>query len=100
MNYTWNIIDLKRTISDGVVNEIQYQCLAESASFTDRQISFLTITGSSEDPDFIPYEDLTEGVVLAWVTGSIDKGTFEAELSSSLALQINTIDNEGNGLPF
>ena len=102
MEYTWSIINLKRTISDDVVNEIQYQCLAESASYSDRQISYLTITGSSEDPDFIPYEDLTEGVVLAWVTGSIDKSTFESETSASLALYINDVNGitEENGLPF
>ena len=100
MTYTWNIVDLKRTISDGVVNEIQYQCLAQSSSYSDRNISSLTITGSSEDPGFIPYDDLNEEVILAWVTGSIDKGAFEAELSASLASQINAIDDEGHGLPF
>lgn len=100
MNYTWNIVDLKRTISDDVVNEIQYQCIAESASYSERQISFLEITGSSEDPGFIPYEDLTEGIVLAWVTGSIDKTSFELEVSSSLASQVNDVNSEDYGLPF
>ena len=100
MNYTWNIVDLKRTISDDVVNEIQYQCIAESASYSERQISSLEITGSSEDPGFIPYEDLTEGIVLAWVTGSIDKTSFELEVSSSLASQVNDVNSEDYGLPF
>lgn len=100
MNYTWNIVDLKRTISDDVVNEVQYQCIAESASYSERQISSLEITGSSEDPGFIPYEDLTEGIVLAWVTGSIDKTSFELEVSSSLALQVNDVNSEDYGLPF
>ena len=100
MNYTWNIVNLKRTISDDVVNEIQYQCIAESASYSERQISLLEITGSSEDPGFIPYEDLTEGIVLAWVTGSIDKTSFELEVSSSLASQVNDVNSEDYGLPF
>jgi hypothetical protein len=100
MNYTWNIVNLKRTISDDVVNEIQYQCIAESASYSERQISSLEITGSSEDPGFIPYEDLTEGIVLAWVTGSIDKTSFELEVSSSLASQVNDVNSEDYGLPF
>lgn len=102
MDYTWKIYNLKRTISDDVVNEISYGCIATSSSYSNRKISNLEITGSASDPGFIPYDDLTEGIVLSWVTGSIDKSSFELETSSSLANVIRDIEGktEETGTPW
>lgn len=97
MDYTWKIYNLTRTTSDDVVYEVIYGCIATTSSYTSsythRQASTLEITGSSSDPDFIPYEDLTEDIVISWVTGSIDPLAFKTEVSASLALQINHQNN-------
>ena len=102
MNHTWKIYDLKRTIADGVVNKITYACESEYSGSGTRKIGDLTITGSASDPDFISYTDLTEGIVVGWVTGSIDTSSIETENSSSIASNIvaRAAITEKNGTPW
>lgn len=88
MEHTWKIYDLKRTITDGVVTEIIYACESEFSGSGTRKIGELKITGSTEDVDFVAYENLTEDIVLGWVTSSIDTTAIETLCSSSIAEQI------------
>lgn len=88
MNHTWKIYDLKRTIADGVVTEVTYACESNYSGSGTRKIGELTVTGSTDDPDFIPYEDLTQTDVLGWVDTNIDKTIFETENSASIAQQV------------
>ena len=91
MTHTWKIYDLKRTISTGVVDEITYACESEDSGFGAREIGYLTITGSPSDEGFIPYDNLTEGIVLAWVTGSseVDIPATETLCSASIAMSVS-----------
>jgi len=102
MNHIWKIYDLKRTIADGVVTEITYACESELSGSITRKIGNLSITGSTSDPSFVEYTDLTEGVVLSWVTGSINVSLTETENSSSIAQQITAqaAITESNGKPW
>lgn len=104
MNHTWKIYDLKRTISDGVVNRITYACESEYSGSGSRRIGELEITGDASNEGFIPYEDLNEGDVLAWVTGSedIDTSAIEALCSASIAEQIvsSATITEATGTPW
>lgn len=88
MTHNWKIYELKRTISDNVVTEITYACESELSGSTSREIDNLVVSGSASDPGFIPFNDLTQGDVLAWVTGSIDTSVFETSNSSSIAQHI------------
>lgn len=88
MTHNWKIYDLKRTISDNVVTEITYACESQLSGSNSRKIGELEISGSASDPDFIPFNDLTQDTVLGWVTGSIDTSVFETSNSSSIAQQI------------
>ena len=104
MQHIWKIYDLKRTIADGVVNNITYACESEFSGSGTRQVGELTITGDSSDENFIPYEELTEGDVLAWVTGSseINTSSIESENSASIASFIVAQEavTESNGTPW
>jgi hypothetical protein len=102
MNHIWKIYDLKRTIADGVVTEITYACESELSGSSTRKIGDLSITGSPSDPSFVEYADLTEGIVLSWVTGSIDTTPIEVENSSSIAasLTAKAAITEANGRPW
>ena len=53
-----------------------------------RKIGDTELTGSVDDADFIAFEDLTEEIVLGWITSSIDTSIFETENSSSIAQQV------------
>jgi len=50
----------------------------------------MLVTGSSTEPGFIPFEDLTQDIVLSWITGSFDIPVIQTELSSSLNKLLTT----------
>jgi len=86
MQHTWKIYDLKRVTANGMVTEATYACESEHDNAGSRKIGQITFTtGSISDADFISYENLTEDIVLGWVTGSIDTSLFETDNSSSIA---------------
>lgn len=102
MNHNWKIYDLKRTTADGVVKLVTYACESEDSGYGTRKIGELTVTGSASDSGFIPYDDLTEANVLAWVTSSVDTASFQSENSSSIAARITAeaAVTESNGIPW
>jgi len=102
MNHTWKIYDLKRTIADGVVTKVTYACESELSGSSNRKIGELTVAGSADDADFIAYEDLTQEIVLGWVTGSVDTASIETANSASIAAFIVAIAaiTEKNGTPW
>jgi hypothetical protein len=102
MTHSWKIYDLKRTIADGVVNTITYGCESKLENASARKIEDLTITGSVEEENFIPYEELTQEVVLGWVTSLVDTATIETLNSASIAQQIEAQAalTEVNGTPW
>ena len=102
MQHNWKIYDLKRTISDGVVNLVSYACESEHSGYGTRKIGELTLSGSASDPGFIAYDSLTEANVLAWVTSSVDTSSFESENSASIASTIvaQAAITESNGKPW
>ena len=88
MDHNWKIYDLKRVIDNGVVTEITYACESQLSGSGTRKIGNLTVAGSSDDADFISYDNLTQIDVLGWVYASVDKTIFETENSASIAQQI------------
>jgi len=102
MEHIWKIYDLKRTISSGVVTEVTYACESELSGSGTRKIGDLTLTGSTEDANFIAYEDLTQADVLGWVDSNVDKTVFETENSSSIVSSIaaRAAITESNGTPW
>ena len=102
MNHTWKIYDLKRTTADGVVTNVTYACESELSGSTTRKIGQLTVVGSADDADFVAYEDLTQEIVLGWVTSSIDTSSLETANSASIAASIvaRAAITERNGTPW
>lgn len=89
MNHNWKIYDLKYVIADGMVTKATYACESSEGNVSTRHIGDMHLTtGSASDSDFINYENLTEGDVLSWVTGSIDTAAIETENSASIAQNI------------
>ena len=102
MEYTWKIYDLKRTIDNGVVTSVTYACEGEHESNFDRKIGDLEVVGSTSDEGFVAFEDLTEEVVLGWVSSSIDQPSIELLISSSIQerVQIQSVITEATGTPW
>ncbi len=85
MEHILKIYGLQRVESDGVVDSIMYGIESNHNNHTERYISTLAITGSFTDEGFIFYENLTENIVLGWITSSIDIPAIEVQNSASIA---------------
>ena len=104
MIHRWYIKDLKRNIADGLITTASYHCKSRVDDM------FATINAgevhlASKDPsdsDFIQYSDLTQDIVLGWITGSLDVNAIQTANSASVAAKIADYNarTEDNGLPW
>lgn len=87
MRTTWKVANLKRDNTTGLVSELSYLVLFDADGQTVHHFETLFIQGSENDSDFIPFEDLTEDIVIGWVHDLLgaDKIT-EIEKRSKLLL--------------
>jgi hypothetical protein len=82
--YNWTIANLEHNVADGGVIVAHWRVTAEDGDYT---ASAYGTAGFTPDPDaagFVPYADLTEADVLAWVWGSVDKDEMEANLAQQI----------------
>jgi hypothetical protein len=92
MKTTTKIVNLKRKPTSGLVFEVTYIMSFELASETDRKVGMIEFEGDETDPNFIPFEELTEETVLGWVTNSLGEEEItkiETEFESRLQEIIN-----------
>lgn len=86
--YNWNIANLEHNVSDGGVIVAHWRVSAKETvgddTFTTSAYGTAGFTPDPTAPDFIPYADLTEANVLAWVWGSVDKDEMEANLGQQI----------------
>ena len=87
MNTTTKIADLKRKPTTGLVFEVTYVMNFELEGETDRKVGTVEFEGNVNDPNFVPFEDLTEEIVLGWVTATLGEeqiSTIETEFETRL----------------
>jgi len=92
---TWTIANLERNTADGGVTVAHWRCTAVDG---DHSASAYGTVGFTPDPTaegFVPYENLTEADVLAWVHGSVDKDATEAALTSKIDAEKNPTTEAG-----
>lgn len=102
----WTIAQLERNTTDNGVIVAHWRVTAEETVGTEDDA--VTYTASSygtcgfnpdpASPSFVPYEDLTEADVLAWVYESVDKDATEAALTANIEEQKNPVTE--TGLPW
>jgi hypothetical protein len=94
--FTWTIPNLERHTADGFVFTAHYRVVASDGEFS---ASSYGTAGFSQDPeagDLIPYEDLTEADVLAWVwADGVDKDATEAALQAKIDAEKNPTTASG-----
>lgn len=105
MKTTWQVIDLKSRIADGLVIKVTYACKVQLDDIVDRIIGELELVGDPSDPNYVPFEDLTEEYVLTWVEQSLGEAqvaAIEAGLENSVTAQKEQKDAETiiSGLPW
>ena len=89
----WSIVQLQRHTSDGLVITAHWQAVKESDGKRARVYGSIGLPMKDpSDPSFIPFDELTEEVVLSWVhaaLGDEQVKTYEASLDAQLDALIN-----------
>jgi hypothetical protein len=80
---TWKIINMERDAQTGFVNNVHWTCSDVDGDYSGRAYGSLGLSGELT----IPYEDLTEEVVIGWVKASMGEETVAAH-EAAVAAQI------------
>jgi len=81
--YNWKINTLESNTADGFVSVAHWNCTAVDGEHT---ASIYATVSWAEGTPTIPYANLTEATVLAWVWESVDKAATESALAAQIAL--------------
>jgi len=89
----WSIVQLERHTTDGLVITAHWQAVKESDGKQARVYGSIGLPMKDpSDPSFIPFDELTEDVVLSWVhaaLGDEQVAAYEANLDAQLDALIN-----------
>lgn len=104
MVYTWEVTDMKTINTDGVENAVIQTYWKKTG--TDEAGNEGTFSGatpfkaSSINPeDFIPYDQLTEEIVLGWIQAVV-VGAYEEHVNAQIEKQILANNIQDPGLPW
>ena len=92
---TWTIPTLERELSDGGVVVAHWRVSEVDGEFSASAYGTCGFTYDPTDPSFVPYDNLTEEVVLGWVWGEVDQAATEAALAANIADQKNPTTADG-----
>jgi len=77
----WSIGQLERNTSDNGVVIAHWNCTGTDGEYTARNYGTVNFTPDPTKTDFIPFDDLTEEIVVGWVKDSMQSTlTIPAEL--------------------
>lgn len=94
--FNWTIAQLERNSDNGFVVTVHWRySLTENPFFAE---TYSVISFTQESDNFIPFDDITESNVIAWLEESLDI----KEIQESLQLQIESQKNPPvlYGLPW
>lgn len=99
MTITWSIAQLDRNAADGGVTVAHWRVEAVDGDHAALAYGSAGFTPDASAAGFVPYDNLTEADVLAWVWASgIDKAEMEASLAAQIEAKKNPVTL--NGLPW
>ena len=84
MTTTWNISQLDRQTSDGLVTAAHWRVNAVDG---EHSAGAYGTVGFERGTSFTAYDSLTEAQVIAWVKDKLDVEAIEASLAAQIALQ-------------
>ena len=97
---TWTISTLEHNTADGGVIVAHWRVNDSETvgddTFYATAYSTCSFTPDASAPDYVPYADLTEEVVLGWCfDGDVDKDAIEASLTAQIEEQKNPMTEDG-----
>ena len=93
---TWTISTMER-YNDGGVIVAHWQATEADGDYSARAYSTCSFTPDASSPDYVPYADLTEEMVLGWCFADrdVDKDAIEASLTAQIEEQKNPTTEDG-----
>ena len=99
MTTTWSIGQLDRNAANGGVTVAHWRVEAVDGEYSASAYGTVGFTPDASATGFVPYANLTEAEVLAWVWASgVDKAAAEASLEAQIEAQKNPVTL--NGVPW
>jgi hypothetical protein len=101
MEIKYSIRQLQRNTSDGGVIDAHWQAVAIEDKYNASTYGCVSFEPDSSDNNFIPFEDLTEEVVIQWVKDKLGE-EYITTLEQGLAAQIEDqkAPKVASGLPW
>ena len=99
----WTISTMEHNVSDGGVIVAHWRVTNSETvgddTYSASAYSTASFTYDASSPDFVPYADLTEEMVLGWCwDNGVDKDAVEALLTANIEEQKNPTTE--NGVPW
>lgn len=96
----WSIVNTERNTSDGGVIVAHWRVNDSETvgddTFSASAYGTASFTYDASADDFVPYDDLTESVVLGWCwADGVDKDAVEASLTANIEEQKNPVTEAG-----
>ena len=96
--FTWTIPTLERELADGGVIVAHWRCTASDGDYSASSYGTAGFTYDASSPDFVPYDELTEADVLAWVWADGFKDATEDALQAKIDAEKNP--TTASGVPW
>jgi hypothetical protein len=87
--FNWTIATLERELADGGVIVAHWRCTASDGDYSASSYGTAGFTYDASSPDFVPYDELTEADVLAWVWADGFKDATEDALQAKIDAEKN-----------
>jgi hypothetical protein len=87
---TWKVVELTHATSDGGVTRVVWRCIAANDSGPEFEYTpdVYECTYDASSPSFVPYDDLTENIVLGWVWADMGDAR-KAEIETNLVTVVD-----------
>ena len=93
--YTWTIPTCEHEVATGGITVAHWRVSAVDGDYTASSYGSCGFTPDATDPDFKPYNEVTESEVLAWVWGSVPQDDTEAALAAKIEADKNPTSEAG-----
>jgi hypothetical protein len=105
MTTTWKITNINRVSFTGLVIEVTYMIIFEIEGTIVRHVGICQLTGDPQDSNFIPFNYLTENVVIDWVKNDLGVEKIDEIMNTNENILNQIISNEKksphiSGLPW
>lgn len=91
MEIKWSIVNMERDTATGFVRVGHWVCNGVDGDFSGSVYASCSFDGELT----VPYEQLTEAIVLSWVWQSVDKEATEAAVAAQIEAQKNPVSAAG-----